>query len=761
MEWGPAHEDHHSVQMLEKPTTFPSFLGRRSLVPRPLSEATDFFDIDNSSEADYTPQSTGSSRSTVSTEELATPHTGGLGGFEFHFDDRPVLGPSGPHLFRGSPDSFTLEDDKIRIPQLRSKSHVHDFTAELLIRRPLSRHSLPDLEIDEDEEDRQSRRSFTAELLVDDSPEPKGPGRPVTALNKAVAELDETKVRTWAPRQVAGWMAEAGFDASVVDKFLIHDISGIVLLDLQFEDLKELDISSFGKRHRVMSSIQHLRNSSLISMDTPIERSPSKHSPSPRAPRTLQREVRPEDCHVIAESRSRSRRRLRHRDGQEIVTPEESVSIVAIEQLLPKPHKCSKGEDCPKWRKQQRKLQRIQHEFAAEAQRALAEEHEAIEAAQRPTSENVPSLIGSSDVLGPTPSFKITAERLNEIQIRDAQESVKQFLDFQHVGDSNVHDPSPPPAASASFLAKPNLSDNLRGLPKLTIPLTPEVDISPSRTPIAELRHPTQQLAQLKAQLNADPYHYGGVASPADIYRIDTPFSAADVPVTQHSIDPFADARNVSQSVPPELRYGAPATTMTGEPILRSASTQPSLPRRRLTKQSFAPSVTPVKEDFPYSPHASSLRPSAQSNSSSDILNHAGWMRKRRTTKMLRHEWSDNYFSLDGTQLLMLESDVPTSHQLETIDVDEYAIHAYSMATSSKLSAAFKKSILGQGYNPSSQPSFAFSLIPDPDKSKRLFEKGHKSHHFAVRSGGEKVEWMRRLMLAKAVSRNGHGHHEI
>ena len=255
-------------------------------------------------------------------------------------------------------------------------------------------------------------------------------------------------------------------------------------------------------------------------------------------------------------------------------------------------------------------------------------------------------------------------------------------------------------------------------LPKLTIPLTPEVDISPSRTPIAELRHPTQQLAQLKAQLNADPYHYGGVASPADIYRIDTPFSAADVPVTQHSIDPFADARNVSQSVPPELRYGAPATTMTGEPILRSASTQPSLPRRRLTKQSFAPSVTPVKEDFPYSPHASSLRPSAQSNSSSDILNHAGWMRKRRTTKMLRHEWSDNYFSLDGTQLLMLESDVPTSHQLETIDVDEYAIHAYSMATSSKLSAAFKKSILGQGYNPSSQPSFAFSLIPGPRQVK-------------------------------------------
>jgi hypothetical protein len=182
-----------------------------------------------------------------------------------------------------------------------------------------------------------------------------------------------------------------------------------------------------------------------------------------------------------------------------------------------------------------------------------------------------------------------------------------------------------------------------------------------------------------------------------------------------------------------------------------------SPPRRRLTKHSFAaPTITPVHEDFP----SSHSKPAHQS---SDILNHAGWMRKRRTTKMLRHEWTDNYFALNGTRLLMLQNDMPDARAIEHIDVDEYAIHAYSMATASKLSAAFKKSILGSDHMSTSQPGFAFSLIPEHDKSssRKLFDKGAKSHHFALHNSHEKIEWMRRLMLAKAASRNGQGNHEI
>ncbi|RMZ79143.1 hypothetical protein DV738_g3510, partial [Chaetothyriales sp. CBS 135597] len=658
---GSAFEDvSHSVQMLEKSAQFPSFLGRRSFAPRPISGVTEFSDLDDASDLDEAPRSLDSGSTASSREELPTPHTPhtiGLGGFEFHFDDKPVQGPVGPHLFRASPDSFVT----------RLGHEV------------------------EDEHDIIKRQSFTAELLVDQAAQASRTprSRPFTALNQAVAELDESKVRSWSPRQVASWMADAGFDHGVVEKFLIHDISGSVLLDLQFEDLKELDISSFGKRHRVMSSIHHLRNSSLITPESPITRTNSK-SPRDRAPRALQRPVRPEECHFTPKSRSASRRRKGA--GSDDVTPGESISIVAIEQLLPKPHKCSKGEDCAKWRKQQRKIARIQEEFAMAAQKSLAEEAE--NDAAEAKVEAVPSVIGSSDVLGAAPSFKITAERLNELQ------------------------------ASST---------------------------SPERTPAPEFDNPSTPARTARAHLLEDPYHYGGVASPADIYRTGTPFSAADVPVTAHAIDPCE--RVFSNSVPPEMRYGS-------DPIYRVGSTPPA-PRRRLTKQSFLPpSVTPVREDF----QAAAETPVTHSRQPSDILSHSGWMRKRKTTKLMRHEWQDMYFSLAGTRLLMLENDLPERGlPVDSIDVATYDVHAYSRATSSKLSAAFKKSILGAGYMPSGQPNFAFSLIPDSDKSqgRKGFDKGPKSHHFAVDSGPEKLEWMRRLMLAKAASKNVNGNHEI
>jgi Ras association (RalGDS/AF-6) domain len=108
------------------------------------------------------------------------------------------------------------------------------------------------------------------------------------------------------------------------------------------------------------------------------------------------------------------------------ITPEESPSIIAIEQLLPRPHKCSKGENCPKWRKQQRKMRILHEEFQA--------------APNQPTDPvrfdpSPPSVIASSDLLGPSqlPQFAITPEALSCIEIRDPQANVVQFLGLQHL----------------------------------------------------------------------------------------------------------------------------------------------------------------------------------------------------------------------------------------------------------------------------------------------------------------------------------------
>lgn len=706
-----------TMEMVQKPSPL-SFLGRRTAAPRPLSESTDFFDTDGEDDSvGSSPASLESldddSQSTASSRELKTPLTAGLGGFEFHFDEKPIEGPFGPHLFSNSPDL----EDQIRLhegwdlPKVPIEQQHQTWAPPIEI--SLQEHEILQSPVDE--------------------PRPQQ-SRPFTSLNTAVAELDETQVRNWTPQQVADWMADAGFESAVVDKFLIHDISGSVLLELQFEDLKELDISSFGKRHRVMSSIHHLRNSSAISMESPINRSPSK---SPATARSLQRNLRPDDCFTVVGARSKSQRRGRSRPTED-VTPAESISIVAIEQLLPKPHVCSKGEDCPKWQKRQRKLLQIQQEFAVE-------EPEQPKSDAEPSVVG-PSVIGSSDILGPTPPFKITAQLLQELEARDPQDNVRQFLNFQRVcSPSHSSNPSPPPAASAIYAAKSiGLEEHLRDLPKLTIPSANNRHESPARTPITMPRMADQAKVQ---QLRDDPYHYGGVASPADIFRIDTPFSATDIPVTNMPIDPCQ--RDVSQSVPPDMRYGAADSAGTVDPVNRCGSAAPRI-RRHARQQSFAPSIAPVRENtvvdrFGPEPPVDLTE--------ANLSTHQGWMRKRKTTKLMRHEWQDNYCTLNGSTLACHADENPQSKTLDTIDVDEYVLHAYSLASGSKLSAAFKKSLLGQDRYSTSEPSFAFSLIPEGEATRKFFEKS-KSHHFTVDSSKERVEWMRKLMLAKAMKKN-------
>ena len=784
-----------------------SFLGRRPQAPRPLSQATVFQDTDDEEDEETfeEPQRTNSTpRSMLSMDEgsLTTasssgppspPPTGGLGGFDFHFDDKPIQGPIGPHIFQNMSEALRELASPYEAEFLPQVSPIS--FKETILSAPL-----------------------TSEPI-------KSPMRTFSTLPQAISELDAVQVRSWTPRQVANWMRSESFEDDLVAKFLGNDISGSVLLDLQHGDLKELDITS-GSRSRVMSSIQHLRNSSIEPISRPTSRG--------RQSRALQRAVAPEEAQVMVyqtedgprtTSASRTRKSSRpRRAAVDIISPAESVSIVAIEQLLPKPHKCSKGEDCAKWRKQQKKLKRYQEEFArydAEIEQQANAPLSAQSAIFRPKSEAEPSVVASSDVLGPGSDFGLTAHKLEQFQSHDPQDSLRQFLNFQHVR-STSNNPSPPPAPSASFrpVSPPRtqtpapLAEHLRSLPKLTIPVESTENQIPSvRSPVSALRGPNHYLgvqSHLLAQLQRDPYHYGGVASPADIYRIGTPASAADVPMmTSYPVDILP--RDASQSVPPDMRFGgelsANPTIKAFTPISRPASTQPQLssiplppppnPSRSLSirhtrRPSFAPTIAPVSET-PQSPPATisataatptplaaastirrtSTAPPPQNPSTAlpqrlEDVYHSGWMRKRKTTAVLRrHEWSDNYIRLRGTQLTAHDSADPTARPMDRIDVDEYAIACQSLASSSKLSAAFKKSILGSSYRGKSagpagdadattNHAFAFSLIPDGEKSKKIFttSKG-ESHHFAVQSRDERIEWMRDLMLAKALKRAG------
>ena len=113
---------------------------------------------------------------------------------------------------------------------------------------------------------------------------------------------------------------------------------------------------------------------------------------------------------------------------------------------------------------------------------------------------------------------------------------------------------------------------------------------------------------------------------------------------------------------------------------------------------------------------------------------------------------------------------------LEAIDVDEYAVACTSLASSNKLGAAFKslkfsggignKKGKGKdgGKDDVDPAAFAFQLVPTADgKGEKKASNGFlhaatgKTHHFSVKDREERIDWMRELMLAKALKQRGEG----
>ena len=143
----------------------------------------------------------------------------------------------------------------------------------------------------------------------------------------------------------------------------------------------------------------------------------------------------------------------------------------------------------------------------------------------------------------------------------------------------------------------------------------------------------------------------------------------------------------------------------------------------------------------------------------------AGWMKKRKT-KMLRHEWQDTHCRLTGTQLAMHESARFTSAAKDTINVDDYSVACSTAASTNKLSAAMKAFHIKNSNSDASKKgkqgeadptAFAFQLIPSKDGDKKAAANA-KTHHFAVKNKDERIDWMRELMLAKALQQKGKGY---
>ena len=674
-------------------------------------------------------------------EEAQTPALNDFGGFNFQLHQekqgptKPVEGPVGPHLFRYSQDSARTQEHDIYLDW--SPVSPQDFRAG-----------------------------------------PKPVSAPEQQLKVEVAPDSSIPLHSWTPQQVAGWMTASGLDSSLVQKFRMHDISGAILKDLQFGDLKELGVVSFGQRHQIWDAIRNLRGGLSVPSTPAADLCCSPTSPNvSAAPQSSTRHRRADECSNPSSpdddrakspmvGRRRARRAVRPDD---VISPGESASIVAIEQLLPEPHRCSKGENCSKYKKYQRKMARLAKEFPLELEQYQDANAAPSEVNVRPISEAVPSVVASSDLLGPgrLPALRLDEDLLRVVQTRDPQENVRQFLSFQHL-DEPAEEASTSPYEMFPPLSPPGVSQaphsNLSMLPKLTIPAAQSQDaLSPNGTAVP-LRHNRTPITALYTKNDNNGY---------DIFRLGSPASAMDVPVTAIPTGPIG--RDASNSVPPSMRFG-------GEPISRSNS---RLDHRQQFRQQFSPvdrrqAMSPIQRPQTANPIERSTshrrQPSfamaplretclspidGQGEGQGDVtpiandVNHAGWMKKRKT-KMLRHEWHENHFRLNGTRLAM-HRDEKVQDALEYIDVDEYAVACSSLA-SNKLNAAFKSLKLnGKKKDANDSSAFSFQLVPAAEKKGILGAATAKTHHFAVKTRDERIDWMRELMLAKARQQKADG----
>jgi hypothetical protein len=800
-------------EMRQKPAPRDTFFSLRNepqlhAEQRPTSVATEFVDTDFDDDDILTDdgnsprvslQSSGQPSFTTlsSYEEATTPRSSRSR--ENYTDQwqKPIQGPRGPHLFRSSTDPSFIA------PSFTAQSfNEDDVILTLSPVTPKTARGIPE--------------SFVKTQLP----------RRNSPFQYSGADLDSSKLVDWSPEMVAQSMLNAGIELPMAERFIENDINGAILITLKFEDLRELDIPSFGIRTKVWHQIQALRDSRPASprAPTPIEDKPD-------------RDVRKEARETSGlKRRPSSRRRPRKKpSATDTITPMESVSIIGIEQVIPKPHTCSKGENCSKWKKQQRAIEdfrrlnpNVNIEFGGTVLIAgdagNPETAEAIDPNQalRPVSDAVPSVVASSDVLGAgglPPLQYLREATLRNMKLQDPQDNVRQFLDFQQAqpsGATNEWPPTPP------FEIKPTAQPphrELRRLPKLNIPnglpSTPRpshkrssTTPTPTKTPSPLVMDQTDQVAREPEfvpymMTKADPLS-PDLETPRNPYRFGTPFSEMDVPVTAVPLGPVA--RDFSQSVPPDMSYQtSPSRHNIPRTQSRASARRPSFPVLpaldenkpvRVATQTPAPApvaaVSPPRPPRPTQPLQAPPRPnypwtSVERNHwekigpmssnvdaiAADGVSYEGPMKKRKQ-RMLRTEWQDGYFTLKGTRLNMHKDSQRRDRTLEYVDIDDYAIACSSIASTSKLSAAFRAVHITSGKDKSDTVgAFAFQLIPQDKNGARLRKREStlpggtapvegvngtgKTHHFAVKNRDERIDWMRELMLAKAMKQKGEG----
>ncbi|WVW85545.1 hypothetical protein I302_107583 [Kwoniella bestiolae CBS 10118] len=93
--------------------------------------------------------------------------------------------------------------------------------------------------------------------------------KPAFTTRSSNSGIPSKPPHSWTVDDVVSWAQAKGFDEGIPEKFREHEITGDLLLELDANLLKELDIPQFGKRMRIAAAISELRRpSSMISANS-------------------------------------------------------------------------------------------------------------------------------------------------------------------------------------------------------------------------------------------------------------------------------------------------------------------------------------------------------------------------------------------------------------------------------------------------------------------------------------------------------------
>ncbi|KAK6497885.1 hypothetical protein TWF481_012284 [Arthrobotrys musiformis] len=778
---------------------------------------------------------------------------------------RTTVGPRGPHLFstmflQPQQNEEHLEDEYLSpISPVRENSYPSPYSSR---KSPVgSQHSL--LQVP------QAAPMHHISIDVDVNE------RPVSAMSMALHGVEESEIENWSPMQVCSWMSDLGFEETLIEKFRQNDISGAILMQLKWEDLKELDIQSFGKRIELWSELNHLRKSPIVSSSSPkrdlsfetssvhspplLSRHASKksreskfrHSPSLPAvspssyassPSTVTR------SNTVATSRpsapsprkhapvlriSTDVASLQHRPRFQVSAPPESeseeeedeieevdefsdhdqyspppmeekrrptgLSIIIPDSTLAIPralnsaesksshtpsHEGRRHKPAPRFAAPNPAKRRVSKRlstpispvsasieiFAAPSVLGLTMGKRAsMLEAESPRWDNhdfharspwAPSICASSDVLSPSDrgDVKLKADELRKVSALTAQEQVNKFITLQHLQRLEERAPS-------------NLKNEMTR--ESESPVSPHGTYPINSQPPPPMTKAVQRSTSLRTFDRHKPRALqlsNEAVAPGPASAGFTPRNTDDVrnyqpPEVVQPKQPQVTAR----PVPPLLRSSTapspPLGTQNPPQLVRSASV--ASPKPSQTSGALrSNSISGISRKPSFS--GSSKKPPSLGKSLIDTVNEeAEWEdtsshgsapaspservftgeMKKRTNHFLRNEWISHRVELRGTKLTVYKT-TNSRDILATIEIDDYSVTCTT-------SGSNKFKGLKTGSKKDSDGMYHFQLVPNQDTKKVGEQK--KEQHFAVSSREERIDWMRELMLAKAIKQKKSG----